>query len=161
MKGGEENMKTNKSTLIIGILVAIIVAIVAFFGGVKYQQMQAAKNPGNMMFGAQGQRGQFIQRFGKGGGPGGFPGGGAVMGQIVSADADSITVKMKDGSSKIVNLSSSTKISKTDTASSSDLKTGQTVAVFGTTNSDGSVSAEKIQLNPQTMMKKVSPTPIQ
>lgn len=153
-------MKANKSNIIIVVLVVIIVAIAAFFGGVKYQEMHAAKNPTNMMFGAQGQRGQFAQRFGKGGGPGGFAGG-AVMGQIVSADAKSITVKMQDGSSKIVNLSSSTKISKTDTASSSDLKTGQTVAVFGTTNSDGSVTAQTVQLNPQTFMKKVSPTPTQ
>jgi hypothetical protein len=154
-------MKANKSNIIIVILVVIIVGIAAFFGGVKYQEMHRTKNPANMMFGAQGQRGQFAQRFGKGSGPGGFAGGGAVMGQIVSADANSITVKMDDGSSKIVNLSSNTKISKTDTASVSDLKTGQKVAAFGTTNSDGSISAENIQLNPQTMMRKVSPTPTQ
>lgn len=153
-------MKANKSNIIIFILIVIIVAVAAFFGGVKYQDVHAAKSSGDMMFGTQGQRGQFVQRFG-GARSGRFAGGGAVMGQIVSADTNSITVKMDDGSSKIVNFSSSTKISKTDTASASDLKTGQKVAVFGTTNSDGSVSAENIQLNPQTFMKKGSPTPTQ
>lgn len=39
-------------------------------------------------------------------------------------------------------------INKATTATKSDLKTGEKVAVFGTPNSDGSVTAQSIQLNP-------------
>ena len=74
-----------------------------------------------------------------------------VVGKIVSADANSITVQLMDGSSKIVNLMDSTKISKADTALKSDLTTGQMVAAFGTANSDGSINAQTVQLNPMNM----------
>lgn len=48
----------------------------------------------------------------------------------------------------MVLLSDSVTISKTDTGLKEDVKTGISVAVFGTTNSDGTVTAQNIQLNP-------------
>jgi hypothetical protein len=79
---------------------------------------------------------------------GGRGAGGANVGEIVSMDANSVTIKLQDGSSKIINLSSSTTYSKTDTASKTDLKTGDRIAAFGTPNSDGSITAQNIQVNP-------------
>jgi len=73
----------------------------------------------------------------------------SVIGEIINADEKSITVKSNDGSSKIILLSSKTQIAKASTAQSSDLKIGEKVSVFGQTNTDGSVSADNIQLNPQ------------
>jgi hypothetical protein len=133
-----------KNSVIITIVVAVVVAGIAFFGGMQYQKSQA----GTSRFGqfAQGgsQNGQGFQR--NGGVRGGL--GGATVGEIVAMDANSITVKLQDGSSKIVNLSGSTTYSKTDSGSKSDLKTGTRVAAFGTSNSDGSITAQNIQLNP-------------
>ncbi len=135
----------NNSLLITGI-VAVVVAAVAFFGGIEYQK---SKSPANSFFASGGQQGNNQgRRFGAGAGRN----GGAVVGEILSADENSITVKLMDGSSKIVVVSSSTSINKAATASKSDLKTGERVAVFGSTNSDGSVTAQNIQLNP-TMMR--------
>lgn len=56
---------------------------------------------------------------------------------------------MQDGSSKIVLFSDKTEINKAAEATKEDLKVGEKVAVFGTENSDGSVTAQNIQLNPQ------------
>lgn len=85
-------------------------------------------------------------------------GRGAVVGEIISQDSKSITVKLQDGSSKIVLLSDSATVSKTESGSKSDLKDGTTVAVFGTTNSDGSVTAQNIQLNPAFRFGQSSPS---
>lgn len=134
-----------KNNLVLPIVVAVVVGAVAFFGGMKYQESKAPINNASAQ-GAGGQRGQ--GRFGGGAGGQGGAGGRPVVGEILSEDSGSITVKLMDGSSKIVNLSDSTTYSKTDTASKSDLKTGQRVAAFGTANSDGSITAQNVQLNP-------------
>lgn len=88
--------------------------------------------------------GQF-RRFGGNGTNGQAP----VLGSIVSQDSNSMTVKLQDGSTKLVLLSGNTAVSKTDPGSSSDLKTGDNVLVTGTTNSDGSVTAQNVMINPQ------------
>lgn len=136
---------TQKS-IIITVIVALIVGAAAFFGGMKYQQTQATS--------ANAQFAQGTGRFGGAGRFGARAGGGmATVGKIVSADSNSITVQLQDGSSKIINYSGSTKIVKTQTGSSTDLSNGTEVAVFGTTNSDGSVTAQNIQINPMTMFR--------
>ena len=162
-------MKNNN--IITMIIVAVVIAAIGFFGGMQYEKGKVATTA----------RGQFAAggdnaRFGSGsgaGGPGGRFGGrggaGATVGQIVSSDANSITVKLADGSSKIVNISGSTKISKSETATMSELTTGLQVAAFGTPNSDGSITAMTVQLNPQMMRlggqggpsQNASPSPAQ
>lgn len=151
-------MKTNQ--IIILIVAVIIVGVGGFFGGMKYQQSQRAS---------------FTQGFGGGGGyfRGGFPRGSgqgrgangmAVVGKVISSDNGSITVQLQDGSSKIVVLPSSATISKSTSGSISDLQTGTNVAVFGTTNSDGSVTAQNVQINPMIRGGRgpmMSPAPTQ
>jgi hypothetical protein len=142
--GGEKKMKNNNNWLVT-VLIAIIVAGGAFYAGIQYKSSQTGVQveQGGRQGMGMGQRTSNRS--------GGL--GGAVIGDVVSMDTNSITVKMKDGSSKIVNISASTTYSKTDTASESDVKTGAKIAAFGTTNSDGSVTAQNIQLNPQISMR--------
>lgn len=71
-----------------------------------------------------------------------------VSGHVLSVDDKSMTVKMTDGSSKIVLFSATTTFSKSDAGTKSDVKTGEKVVAFGTDNSDGSVTAQSVQLNP-------------
>ena len=78
--------------------------------------------------------------------PGGIGRPAAVSGSIIAADASSITVKTTDGSTKIVLLSSSTTVSKVSDGALADLTTGQNVVVTGTTNSDGTVTATRVQV---------------
>jgi len=137
-----------KKNIIWAILI-IVVGAGAFFGGIKYQQSKRTTQSAGFN-GAQGRVAG--QRQGIGNRAAFQP----VNGDIVSSDALSITVKLADGSSKIVILSDKTLINKASTATKADLTTGQKVAVFGTTNSDGSVTAQSIQLNP--IMREI-PTP--
>lgn len=125
----------NTNLILIGILALVIGAGAGFFGGMKYQQNQRPTNFGNLA-GRQGQQMQRNNNFRP------------VNGEILSVGEGTFTVKLTDGSSKIVMLAGSTTINKADTATVADLKTGTTVAVFGQTNTDGSVSAQNIQINP-------------
>lgn len=131
--------------------IAIVLLLIGlgggFFAGMQYQKTQ--KNMGQ-----NGQRGNLAQgrRFG------GQNGSRPVAGEILSSDDKSITVKLQDGSSKIVLVSDKTQINKAATASKVDLKVGEKVAVFGSDNSDGSVTALNIQLNPQFRAGMGSPS---
>jgi len=128
---------------------AVLVALGAgFWGGMTYARSGAR----NML--TQGGRGNFQNLVGMGG-QGRFGeqsqarnGGGFTAGEIIKNDGTSITVKLQDGGSKIVFFSASTAIMKSVTGTSSDLVTGQNIVVVGTANSDGSISAESIQLRP-------------
>ena len=75
-----------------------------------------------------------------------------VRGQVVSSGNGSVTIKLMDGSSKIVNLTSQTTISKTTTGTSSDLKSGEQMTAIGTTNSDGSITAQTVLIGNGNMM---------
>ncbi len=70
-----------------------------------------------------------------------------VTGEVLSHDDTSVTVKLKDGGSKIVFVSaSSTRVMKTTSGSLADLTEGSKVTINGVSNSDGSVNAHSIQL---------------
>jgi len=129
-----------KNGLIIVLVILIFVGVGGgFFVGMKYQQRQVPT------------AGQFGTRAGRFGGAGATSGQNSmrpIAGQILSADSASITVKLADGSSKIVLISDKTTINKTSPAAMTDLKVGENVAAFGTANSDGSVTAQTISLNP-------------
>ena len=134
-----------KKQILITAVIALIVGAAAFFGGMYYQRSQGRTALNNFrgqftagQFGAVGRAGA---RFGNG--------AGVVRGQILSSDDKSVTVKMSDGSSKIVWLSGNTAITEATPAAKSALTNGQTVLVTGSANSDGSVTAQNIQLNPQ------------
>ena len=116
-------------TVFILCIIAIVFAAGGFVGGMKYQQ---TKTP-------QFARGQQLRNRGQ---------GGMVTGTILSVDTTSMTVKLADNSSKIVVLASSTTYAKSTEGSQSDLKVGDRVSAFGTTNTDGSVTAQNIQINP-------------
>jgi hypothetical protein len=73
-------------------------------------------------------------------------GGGFTVGEILSKDETSLTLKLRDGGSKIVLFSPTTKIEKTVEGTPADVMLGKQVMISGSTNPDGSVSATSIQL---------------
>lgn len=132
--------------LLVSIIIAIVMGAAGFLTGMQYQKQQQPTFAG---FNQNG-RNQGLRQGGQAGNR--FQGGRPVIGEIISSDDKSITVKMQDGSTKIVIVSDGTSINKAAEGSKADLKKGETVAAFGTQNSDGSITAQNIQLNPQMRM---------
>jgi len=122
-----------KKNYLVAIIAIVLVGAGAFFGGIKYQQSKQSFPSRSMGLGLRnsGNRSSFRP----------------INGEIINVDDKSITVKLQDGSSRIVLLSDNTKISKAQNASKSDLSMGEKVMVFGAENSDGSITAANIQLN--------------
>ena len=132
-------------------IIPIIIALIiigggTFYGGMKYGQ---SKNPlsnfsrQNSQNLSQEQRQQLFQ-----GRTMRETGTNFLTGEVIAKDEQSLTIKMPDGGSKIIFFSDSTEISKFVNGASNDLEVGKTISVNGTTNQDGSLTAESIQLRP-------------
>ena len=118
------------------IILVIVFAAVGFYGGVSYQMSKVPSSAGSTADG----------RFGGRGFRGGASGMKPVNGQIVSQSNNAITVKLSDGTSKLVDLTSQTMINISSKGSITDLISGQRVTAFGTTNSDGSITAQAVNI---------------
>ena len=154
-----KNMKT-----LVPIICVLVGLGAGFFGGFEYRNYQLRRNRGNLTNGSA--AGQFQRFVGRNGASGGMQGNGMMLrggafGSILSIDDKGITVKLNDGSSKIVLFSDATTFSNTATATKTDLKVGDNVAVFGASNSDGSVTATNVQINPEFGRPQGSPAPMQ
>lgn len=145
----------NKKYIVIALVAIIVVGAGGFYGGTRYEsshltsagQLRGTGGAGNFAGGGTGQ-GRRATGTGQGGPGGAGANGGFTTGNIIAADSNSITVQMRDGSSKTVYYSGSTAIGKTAAGSSSDLSNGEGVMITGTANSDGSITAQNIQIRP-------------
>lgn len=137
----------NKQNMIAVILLAsAVTAGVSFYAGMKYQQSKRGQFFTQMN--GQGRVGLMMGNGNRGSQPAGRQGFRPVAGEIIRADDTSITVKLSDGSSKIIMLTGSTRINKAAEGSKTDLTIGTQVAVFGSENTDGSVTAQNVQIDP-------------
>ncbi len=132
---------------IIVLVITVVAGGLAFYGGMQYQKSQVPAGRNFTMGQGTGRNGQTgiagVRRMGN---------GQPVSGEILSIDSTSLTVKLVDGSSKIILLSDKTIFNKTATVEKSELKVGEKVGIFGTSNPDGSVTAQNVQLDPQFRM---------
>jgi len=138
-----------KKIIYVVVVIVVLIGGGAFYGGMKYAQGQGGR--GNLANLTLEQRQQLTANGGTGftggisQGRGGMMGG-LITGEIISKDDKSITIKMRDGGSKIIFYSNSTGVEKFITGTASDLEEGKNVSINGTTNQDGSVTAQSIQL---------------
>lgn len=133
------------------ILTAAAAVVIAgsggFYGGTLYGKHTSSNQPkfnglsGNMRFDAGGG-----QRFGLNGQGGRQTGTNFIAGEVLSKDDSSITVKLRDGGSRIVFLSESTAVLKSTQGSKDDITVGANVMVTGTTGSDGNLTAQSVSL---------------
>lgn len=133
-------MKNSKLMLAVA-LTAVVMGGVGFWGGNQYSQ-----NIRSSRFGQMGNR--IGARPNGSTQPGSGMRGGMILGEVSAKDDKSITVKMPDGSSKLVILSSTTTYRTATEISADELQVGKNVVVQGTQNADGSTTASSIELNP-------------
>jgi len=146
---------------IVLIVIGIIVLVGVFYGGMTYGKSQTSASPiggqtATFGGGARGTRGA-----------GGF--GGATIGQIISKDANSITVSLtsggpaspSQGGSKIIFLDSNTPITKQASGTMVDLTVGTQVSITGTANTDGSITAQSVQIRPKMQVPAPAPSVVQ
>lgn len=134
-------MNLKNSLNLTTLILVVIVGSASFWGGMKYQQSRTPSFIGRYRdqaggTGANSQIGIGPRRMGNG----------QIVGEITNVADTSITVKSNDGSSKIVLLSDKTNLNQASTAAKTDLKIGGKVAIFGTSNPDGSITGVSIQL---------------
>lgn len=151
----------NKKNIPVIVVIVIIAGGIGFFGGMKYGQSRGSVAGRNFQNLTPEQRQQMGQGFRNSAGvdsrgnKNNPAGGGFVNGEIISQDDKSVTVKLRDGGSKIIFFSDTTSISKMADGVPTDLGVGKSITVTGSTNSDGSVTAQSIQIRPIT----AAPTP--
>lgn len=137
-------MKQNNKLLLATVVVGVF-GVISFYAGIQYQTR----------FGSRVMQGQFQgNRSRIANGNSTRFGGSPVIGEVIAIDNTSMTVKLPDESSKIVLLSDKVEVSTSEIGSMSAVIVGAKVGVFGTSNADGTVVAQTIQLNPQFRLGK-------
>lgn len=132
-----------KNKLMLPGIAAAVALIIGFGAGYVMPHAAAARGA----FGGAGAT--FTRTGGAGGGFGGRAGGGFTAGRILSVGNGTMTIQEQNGSStEIVLVGPSTEIEKMVSGSVSDLSAGTNVVITGTPNSDGSMTAQSIQLRP-------------
>lgn len=129
----------NKKILIIGAIIIIAALAGSFYGGMVYSENSNSAGRQNFM------NNNGMPR------SGGFRNGNGnfTNGEIILKDDKSITVKLRDGGSKIIFYSSSSEIGKFTDGTIEDLEIGKNVMINGKTNPDGSITAQSIQIRPK------------
>ena len=123
--------------LLIVLVVALLAGGAGFFGGMKYQE---SKMPSRTDFQARMGMRQDTPGVHSPAGPE------MIRGEIIGQDEESITVKLADESSKIILITKNSAINKTEEGGVDDLSEGVEVMIFGQENSDGSITAQSIQI---------------
>jgi hypothetical protein len=118
-----------------------LVAVVVLAGGIVGGRLSATPSLSGFGGAAMGGSGSSVQRTTQGMTQGGF-----TSGKITEVSGSSITLQLPNGSSKVVFFSNSTAVSEPTVVSSSVLVAGTTIIVGGTQNSDGSLTAQTIQI---------------
>ena len=113
-----------------------VIAIIALVGGIFYGKSGASGSATSKSVASSTRSGYA----GRG------MAGGIVSGQIVSVDSGSMTVSLTNGNSDVVFYSSSTQIMKPTIVPATSLAAGANVMIVGTSNSDGSYTAQSIQV---------------
>jgi len=123
------------------IFVGIIIFLVggaSFYAGTRYSESKrvGAREGRNMLgqINAVGQRGGVVR------------GGNGNAGEVILKDDKSMTLKLRDGGSRIIFFSKNTEVIKNTDAVLNDVGVGTQVLVTGSANQDGSVNAQSIQI---------------
>jgi len=131
--------------IILGIVILVLVAGAAFYGGMVYGKSQAqAAFTARRQGGFTGANGQGLP-----GATGGASGrGGMLFGQIKEIGDGALTVTDNNGKESKVKVTDTTLIEKQASVKLNDLAPGETVMISGSTGTDGTITARSVQVAP-------------
>ncbi len=131
-------------TLVIPLVLgALVLGGISFYAGMQYEKIPLSPSSRRQNF--DGNRSPRVT----GNAPGrNIGGGGFINGEVVSKDATGLTVKLRDGGSKIVFFSSSSTVGKMTEGTMEDITVGTDISINGAANPDGSITASTIQIRP-------------
>ena len=139
--------------IVLGVLVAVVIAAGCFYGGVAFGQNRAqatATASGNAqgLRGAPGQAGMMPpgQASTDNGQITGLSGG-MLFGQIQAIGDGELTIKDESGQQILVYVTDTTLIQKQAEVTVADLQEGETVVVSGSQGTDGSITARMLQVS--------------
>lgn len=133
-----------KNNIAVTAIVVLCFTGAGFFCGMQYQKSQRSSFGNNMMQGGPNGGSGAI-------GAGRQGGSQPVSGQVTSIDANSMTVKTPNGSSKILLLSSDTTIQVATSGSRTDLSVGAQVTATGSTSTDGTMTVKNVSVGGSMM----------
>lgn len=136
----------DKKTIATFVAIVGVIGAGAFYGGVKYGMSKNVFKGAAFSQGQMGMRDGNNIRNGKGQNRQGVSEGSFSGGEVISKDDKSITIKTRDGGSKIVYFSDSTSVGKELSGTFADLNVSQQVMINGKSNTDGSIAAQNIQI---------------
>ena len=135
-----------KKQVVLSAAIALIAGIgIGYYGATVFAK--PATRATNAFSRGGGAGGGMMRGVGGNGAMGGF-----LTGTVAKEDSGSITLNTRDGSSHVILITPATTVSKSVNGDLSDVAVGETIIVSGATNSDGSVSANLIQLRPPGSM---------
>jgi len=135
--------------IIINLIIGVSVGVLAFIGGLKYAEM----NPAKIAPSQYGQGNFRMMQNGSGSAQkqtGTRMGFRPIFGEVLSIDENTMTVKLSDGSTKIVVLTDKSAASTQTEVKISDIKEGTKVSVMGAEGEGNTITAQSIVLNPVT-----------
>lgn len=126
---------------IVRVAICVLVIGLSFWAGRAYTMKQMKKVLRDGILAAQrqdGNRSQPLDPIGKN--------GMLVSGEIISKDEKSVTLKISNGTERVVFFSPATHIKKTLTGKQSDFTIGTILTVLGSNDSTGTFNATTIQI---------------
>ena len=131
-----EKLKTMNREILF-LIILILVATTAFYVGMKYQQ---SKMPQGVFFQGGGQTAQARERM--------------LSGEVISKDEKSLTLKLPNGSIRIIFLSEKTEFLKMTEGNLNDIEAGKQIMIIGNQTTEGAFVAEQIQLSPRIIPRR-------
>lgn len=132
--------------IVLAVVGAVVLGVACFYGGMVYGQSQSASARTQAGRFGNGQGGYVFQ--GRGGNGQGNAQGGGGFGQITEIGDGYMVIADNNGNQTRVTVTDTTLIEKNASVELTDLSTGETVMVSGSTASDGSITARNVQVAP-------------
>ncbi|MEI7690848.1 MAG: DUF5666 domain-containing protein [bacterium] len=141
-------MNQDKKNTFLPLIIAgmIIVIFSSFFGGMYYGKSNASQ-AGDKTF--QNSKNNFQRNGNMPTGPGRMQVDRPVIGEVTTISGKMITINSQNDGSKTVSMADNTNITNNGAdATLGDIKVGDTLMVTGQVNTDGSVKAQMVRINP-------------